>query len=134
MEQTLFFIGIASGVLGVGFLIAAIAMFFGYKIPTLWKDMKGTLEQKHIEEIRQKNSDAASQKGKVNVFEELERKAKVKKPNTHSLNLATTGFIGKPLGQNSNQETSVLQVSSKAVNPDFIIEKDIIFVSTNEVI
>ena len=131
MYETLFIIGIVCAVLAGGFLIATIAMFFGFNIPALRKDMSGSLEQKQIEEIRKNSSAAANQRGKVNVFEELEKKAKVKKNNTHSLNVGpTTGFSTQP---SSDTGTSVLSSGSKSVNPDFIIEKNIMFVSTNEV-
>lgn len=131
MYESLFIIGIVCAVLAGGFLIATIAMFFGFNIPALRKDMSGSLEQKQIEEIRKNSSAAANQRGKVNVFEELEKKAKVKKNNTHSLNVGpTTGFPTQP---SSDTGTSVLSSSSKSVNPDFIIEKNIMFVSTNEV-
>lgn len=106
-------------------------MFFGFNIPALRKDMSGSLEQKQIEEIRKNSSAAANQRGKVNVFEDLEKKAKVKKNNTHSLNVGpTTGF---PTHPSNDTGTSVLSSGPKSVNPDFIIEKNIIFVSTNEV-
>lgn len=132
MYETLFIIGIVFAVLAGGFLIATIAMFFGFNIPALRKDMSGSLEQKQIEEIRKNSSAAANQRGKVNVFEELEKKAKVKKNNTHSLNVGpTTGFSTQP---SNDTGTSVLSSGSKSVNPDFIIEKNIMFVSTNEVI
>lgn len=131
MYESLFIIGIVCAVLAGGFLIATIAMFFGFNIPALRKDMSGSLEQKQIEEIRKNSSAAANQRGKVNVFEELEKKAKVKKNNTHSLNAGpTTGF---PTHPGSDTGTSVLSGGSKSVNPDFIIEKNIMFVSTNEV-
>ncbi len=131
MYESLFIIGIVCAVLAGGFLIATIAMFFGFNIPALRKDMSGSLEQKQIEEIRKNSSAAASQRGKVNVFEELEKKAKVKKNNTHSLNVGpTTGFPTQP---SSDTGTSVLSSGSKSVNPEFIIEKNIMFVSTNEV-
>ena len=131
MYESLFIIGIVCAVLAGGFLIATIAMFFGFNIPALRKDMSGSLEQKQIEEIRKNSSAFASQRGKVNVFEELEKKAKVKKNNTHSLNVGpTTGFPTQP---SSDTGTSVLSSGSKSVNPDFIIEKNIMFVSTNEV-
>lgn len=131
MYESLFIIGIVCAVLAGGFLIATIAMFFGFNIPALRKDMSGSLEQKQIEEIRKNSSAAASQRGKVNVFEELEKKAKVKKNNTHSLNVGpTTGFPTQP---SSDTGTSVLSSGSKSVNPDFIIEKNIMFVSTSEV-
>ena len=129
MQQTLTILGIVMAVLAGASLIASISMFFGFKVPTLWKDWNGTLEQKQIEEIRQKSSAAASNRNKVNVFEELEKKAKVKKANTHSLNVNPTTAPKRT----EEAGTSVLQNSS-AVNPDFVIEKNIMFVSTNEVI
>lgn len=131
MQHTLFIMAIVCGVLAGGFLIASVAMFFGFKVPSLWKDLNGAMAQQRIEEIRQQSTDAAIQRGKVNVFEELEKKAKVKKNNTYSLNISTTT---SGLGNNSDPGTAVLQSSAKAINPDFVIEKDIMFVSTSEVI
>ena len=131
MQETLFYVGIVCGVLAGGFLITSIIMFFGFKIPTLWRDLNGAMAQQRIEEIRQQSSNEAVQRGKVNVFEELEKKAKVKKAYTYSLNLSTTT---SGLANSSDPGTSVLQSGSKAVNPDFVIEKDIMFVCTNEVI
>lgn len=131
MYQPQFIMGIVCAVLAGGFMIATIAMFFGFNIPALRKDMSGALEQKQIEEIRKNSSAAANQRGKVNVFEELEKKAKVKKNNTHSLNVGpTTGFSTQ---SSRDVGTSVLSSGLKSVNPDFIIEKNIMFVSTNEV-
>lgn len=133
MYESLFILGIVFAVLAVCFLAASIAMFFGFNIPALRKDMSGALEQKQIEEIRRNSNAAANQRGKVNVFEELEKKAKVKKANTHSLNVGTTASpIQKPAGNDVG--TSVLRKDPKATNPNFIIEKNIVFVSTNEVI
>ena len=129
MYETLFIIGIVCAVLAGGFLIATIAMFFSFNIPALRKDMSGSLEQKQIEEIRKNSTVAASRRGKMNVFEELEKKAKVKKNNTHSLNVGTT----KNLPLHNDIGTSVLSSGSKSINPNFIIEKNIMFVSTNEV-
>lgn len=114
------------------FLALSIFLFIKFKIPQLIRNNTGALEQKQIEEIRKNSSAAASNRNKVNVFEELEKKAKVKKSNTHSLNVGpTTGFsanIGNDKG------TSVLANNAKSVNPDFVIEKNIMFVSTNEII
>lgn len=135
MQQTLFYLGIVSAVFAGAFLIASAAMFFLFNIPTLWRDSKGTLERRQIEEIRNKNSNAAGQSGRVNVFEELEKKAKVRKNNTQSLNLGNTTESGPFARRSSNNPgTTVLNNKSKAVNPDFIIEKNIMFVSTSEVI
>ncbi len=134
MQDTLFYIGIVCGVLSGGFLVAAVAMFFGFKIPSVWKDLNGALSQKRIEEIRQQSSDAAVQRGKVNVFEELEKKAKVKKANTYSLNISSIADKMQGRTENTDPGTSVLQSGTKVINPNFIIEKDIMFVSTNEVI
>lgn len=134
MQDTLFYVSMVCGVLAVGFLVTAVTMFFGYKIPSLWKELNGDMAQKRIEEIRQQSNDAAVLRGKVNVFEELEKKAKVKKTNTFSLNVSTTSGLKNNSVDTSNPGTSVLQESAKVINPDFIIEKDIMFVSTNEVI
>lgn len=131
MYETLFIIGIVCAVIGGGFLIASIAMFFGFNIPALRKDSSGRLEQRQIEEIRRNSSAAVSQRGKVNVFEELEKKAKVKKNNTHSLNVGPTTAPQKRRLVDSG--TTILNQTAKNVNPNFIIEKNIMFVSTNEV-
>lgn len=131
MEDALFIAGIVSVVLAGGFLIASISMFFGFHIPRLLKEWNGALEQKQIEEIRIKNSATANQRGKVNVFEELEKKAKVKKNNTHSLNVGPT--TAPEAKATVDTGTSVLSKNMQTVNPDFIIEKNIMFVSTNEV-
>ena len=122
---------IAFFVLALTFLIMSIVFFFNFKIPQLIKNTAGSLELKQIEEIRRNNSAAANQRGKVNVFEELEKKAKVKKVNTHSLNVGpTTGF---PAHTGGNEGTSVLRSGPAVSHPGFVIEKNIMFVSTNEV-
>lgn len=138
MQDALFYIGIICSVLAVTFLITSVTMFFKFDVRTLWKDSRGTLQRKQIEEIRSKNSSAAGRKGKVNVFEDLEKNAKLKKGNTQSLksNPASQQMAASSQTQSTGYDsgTMVLQNSSKAVNPDFIIEKNIMFVSTSEVI
>ncbi len=114
------------------FLALSIFLFIKFKIPQLIKNNTGALEQKQIEEIRKNSSAAASNRNKVNVFEELEKKAKVKKSNTHSLNVGpTTGFSANTA---NDQGTSVLVNNAASSNPDFVIEKNIMFVSTNEIV
>lgn len=115
-------------------LIISFVLFFVFKIPTLIRDQKGSLEQKQIEEIRSKNSSASGQRVKINVFEELEKKAKVKRNNTHSLNIGPTTAPKMNLAVNSSPGTTVLTNTSKQINSEFIIEKNIMFVSTDEVI
>ena len=132
MYQTLFTIAVVFAVLAVVFLIATIAMFFGFNIPALRKDMSGSLEKKQIEEIRKNSTEQNKQRGKVNVFEELEKKAKPKKANTHSLNVGPTTGFGKKSG--ADEGTSVLNNNVRAANPNFVIDKNIMYVSTNEVI
>ena len=132
-------IGYVSAVFAGGLLITSVAMFFGFQIPALYKEVNGGLQQRQIEEIRLKNSSAARQRGKVNVFEELERKAGDRRSNTGSLNILTTGSLAARDNRaarvvESDPGTAVLQNAAKSVNPDFIIEKNIIFVSTNEVL
>lgn len=160
MEDILFYLGIASAILAGGFLVTAIILFFKFKIPVLWKEVNGTLEREQIEEIRSKNSNATQQKNKVNVFEELEKHAKVKKNNTHSLNVGTTNSLRleKSIGQeeatsildNANPEgeattvldnaslgsdaTTLLENANQSSDIDFVIEKNVVYVSTSEVI
>lgn len=131
MYEKLFMIGIVCAVIGGALLITSLSMFFGFHIPTLWRDSSGKLEQKQIEEIRKNNNAAANQRGKVNVFEELEKKAKVKRNNTFSLNAGSTAESKKRIA--SVTGTTVLNQTGKTFNPNFIIEKNIMFVSTNEV-
>lgn len=131
MYETLFIIGIVCATLAGAFLIATIVMFFGFNIPALRKDMNGLLEQKQIEEIRRNSNASTNQRGKINVFEELEKNAKFKKANTYN---TSDKLAAVPLAQsNSNIGTSILNNPVESVNPNFIIEKNIMFVSTNEV-
>lgn len=118
--------GVICAVFAGVFLITSISMFFGFNIPALRKDVSGILEEKQIEEIRRKSSEAEKRRGKINVFEELEKKAKVGR------RITTSHVVGKPI--NTNAGTTILSKRSKPFNPRFIIEKDITFVSTNEVL
>ncbi|MCI8371755.1 MAG: hypothetical protein HFI75_05050 [Lachnospiraceae bacterium] len=133
MQEALFYSGIICAVFAVGFMVTSVVMFVKFRVPTLWRDSKGTLERSQIEEIRSKNSNAANNHGKVNVFEELEKKAKVRKGNTQSLNLGTTTSSGS-FGTGANDSGTVVLQNEHKNNPDFIIEKNMMFVSTSEVI
>lgn len=128
MYEILHIIGIVLAVLAGVALIASVAIFFGCKIPMILKDKQGNLEQKQIEEIRQKSSQAALQRTKVNVFEELEKKAKVKRPGTESLNVGTTTT---PLGPEGETE---LLPDAPVYTGDFVIEQSVVYVGSDEVI
>lgn len=130
--EVLNIIGILCGVVAVCFLITTVAMFFGFNIPDLFKNKNGMLEQRQIEEIRVKSSEAASHRGKVNVFEELEKKAKVRRNNTQSIVVGPTTSPSKKAAMDTG--TRVLSQQTAPSNLDFVIEKNIMFVSTNEVI
>lgn len=131
MHEVLNIVGIVCAALaGIG-LVASIAMFFGFQIPAIWKDANGVLAQKQIEEIRVKSMDAAK-RNKVNVFEELEKKAKVRKNNTQSLNLGPT--TSPSTKRHGDSGTVLLKKDGANLYPDFIIEKNVMFVSTDEVI
>lgn len=133
--QTLLILGIISVILAVCFFIASVTMFIGYRIPTLWKDSRGALEQKQIDEIRAIRRNNIDNKNKVNVFEELERKAKPRKTPSQSIRLNTlTGENNSNKLSAHKSETVVLKKKAKAINSNFIIEKDITFVCTSEVI
>ena len=135
-EAVYFYLAIISFVLAGGFLITSIILYFRLDIRKVIKNTGGALEQKQIEEIRAKNMGDAEHRGKVNVFEELEKRAKPKRSNTASLRVGTTGSSGSMAASRPavTAGTTILQQSAKVVNPDFIIEKNIVFVNTNEVI
>lgn len=129
--ESMSYAAIAFFALGIGFLGTAVFLFFKLHIRTVHQELKGTLEQQQIEEIRLKSDVAAKQRSQKNIFEELEKKAKPKKPGASSIRLLSTAEA--PVGA-GEQGTTVLRKSAQSVNPNFIIEKDIVFVSTNEVI
>ena len=129
MENSIWFAGVILAIIAGLFLIASIIIFFVLDISSLIKDKSGKLEQRQIEEIRRSKS-LYSKKSKVNVFEDLEKEAKFKRGNTQSLRIKTEV---KPTPV-VNTDTTVLNKSIKKVNPNFIIEKNIVVVGTNEVI
>ena len=127
------------------FALAAVGMFVSvilfakFQIPTLIKDSKGVLEQKQIAEIRANSNNAAKQKNKVNVFEELEKKAKPKRSNTQSLNVRTSDstdfstYIGRRKSH-GDFGTTVLKRPAQQSVPGFVMQKDLTFVCTSEVL
>lgn len=132
MQETLTLIGMICAVGAGVFFVASAVMFFNFHIPELWADRKsGSFASKQIEEIRMRNNASANQRRRMNVFEDLEKKAKVKKPNTHSINAGTSGGLANAA---ANPGTTALSRGAKPVNPDFIIEKNVMFVSTSEVL
>lgn len=131
MNAPYLYFTIAFFALGGICLVAAVVMFFNFRIPMLIKDMRGSLEKKQIGEIRNKNAMSQHQRNKINVFEELEKNAKVKKPQ-ESIRLRSRATAVEQTREESG--TSVLVQPARQVNPNFIIEKNIVFVSTNEVI
>lgn len=137
MYDTLMLLGyILAALAGCG-LIASVAVFFGFHIPTLYRELSGDMQKKQIEDIRKKNYSALDQRNKVNVFEELEKKAKVKRSDTSSLNIGTSSRLDQTERQSvspaSNPGTTVLSGAKKA-DPNFIIEKNIVFVSTTDML
>lgn len=130
MQEMLYYFGIVCAALGGVGLLATVGMFFGFHIPLLLKDYNGSLEQKQIEEIRKQNTGAARNKGKVNAFEALEKQAReqASKPVESD---AETSALEAPVESGG---TTMLQSMAKSVDPDFLIEKNILFVSTDAVL
>ena len=108
------------------FLIVSVILFFRLRVPSVIKDLRGTVEQKQIEKI-----EAARHNSAMNVFEELERKAKPRMNNTRRIKMpgSTQEFTTE---QKTPQGTSVLK--RKNENKDFVIEKNMVFVSTGDVL
>jgi hypothetical protein len=136
-EAAYFYLALIGYIVAGVFLIVSAVLFFSFDIRGVLKDKGGMLEQKQIEEIRAKNAGAAKYRGKVNVFEDLEKRAKPKRSNSGSLRIGTTGGssagISAPAAS-TESATTLLEQPAKAVNPNFIIERNIMFVSTSEVI
>lgn len=133
MSDTLMLAGSVCGIGAAIFLVLTIAMFTGYRIPVLWKD-RGGLGEKQIEETRMKNIAAANDRQKMNVFEELQSKAKIKNTVAGSQSGRLSGSLGTAARASGPAGTSLLTSASKPANPDFIIEKNIMFVSTGDVL
>lgn len=114
------------------FLIAAVAMFFGFHIPELFKTGKSALEKKQIDDIRarQRKDSQSNQNG--NIFEEMEKKARAQSA-AQGIKHQTATF-NQPVPPANEGGTSLLKKKTAVVNPNFIIEKNIVFVSTDEVI
>jgi hypothetical protein len=137
-----FILSIVSYILAGLLLVTTAILFFKLNIPAVIRDKGGSLEQKQIEEIRAKSMGAAQHRGKVNVFEELEKRAKPRSSDTSSLKVGTTGESALGFGTVRPRKvetvaetgTTLLPQAAKAANPDFVIEKNIVFVSTSEVI
>ena len=113
------------------FLIVSVILFFRLRVPSVIKDLRGTVEQKQIEKIRDRSSETARHNSAMNVFEELERKAKPRMNNTRRIKMpgSTQEFTTE---QKTPQGTSVLK--RKNENKDFVIEKNMVFVSTGDVL
>ena len=113
-------------------LIVAVILFFRLHIPAVIKDLRGTVEQKQIEKIRDKSSEAAKRNSDMNVFEELERKAKPRINNTKRIKMpGTTQEFSS--SQSAEQGTTVLK-RKKNADRDFVIEKNMVFVSTGDIL
>lgn len=130
MSSVFFTLTLISFICCALFLITSVVLFFAFKIPAVVRDMRGSLEQKQIEEIRIKNTGAAMRKGTANIFEELEEKAKPRNNNA-KVKLSVTACTSET---GDSAGTTVLHKSPMVVNKNFRIEKNIIFVSTTEML
>lgn len=136
MQEVLHIIGIICAVLAGAGLVISVLLFIRFDVPTLWKDRSGQMSQKEIDKIRQSSNNRDDQ---INVFEELEKKAKRRSGNTTSSLQRGTGFLNRDRARNTapsaklEEGTSVL-TAPKNGRPDFVIEKSIRFVSTNEIL
>ena len=120
--------------LSAAFLIASVVLFFRLHIPEVIKGLRGTVEQKQIEKIRDKSSEAAKRNSAMNVFEELERKAKPRINNTKRIKMpGTTQEFSTDSSLSTERGTTVLKRRKNSDN-DFVIEKNMVFVSTADIL
>lgn len=131
MNDTLNYALLITGIVGIvlagGCLIATAAMFFGFRIPALIKELRGKMT---IEYLADKRNQLKAEKGGKNVFEEFQKNAKLKDTGTLRRPSMAASSRSAPK-RSSNQGTTVL--SSKS-NPNFVIVKNLMFVSTSEVL
>ncbi len=132
MHEGLIAAGVVFSVMCGICLVISIVMFFKFNIPVLRRDISGKLEQKQIAEIRKNNSSVAGQKRKINVFEEMEKRAKEQRLENGDSTPIPSGLF--KTRTTVKTDTTVLKQNTQNINPNFIIEKNIVFVSTSEVI
>lgn len=113
------------------FLILSVFLFFKLSIPSVIKELRGTVGQKQINQIRDKSSEAAKRSSAMNVFEELEKKAKPRTANTKRIKMP--GNTSEITAGTTEEKTGTTVLKKKS-NKDFVIEKNIIFVCTNDIL
>ena len=129
MNNVIFGIAVAGYVLAVILLIAAIIVFFKFNIVYVVKDLKGTIAQQEIMELRKKTS---SEKNKrVRMYDPDKMSGKMTKNKKGGFPSQENFQNGNVPVSNTEMKTSVLQFN-KVVNPDFVIVTDIVYVNTEE--
>lgn len=117
--------------LSVIFLILSVILFFKLRIPSVIRELKGTAGQKQMSQIRDKSIENARRSSAVQVFKELENQSKTK--NTSTRRLKKTDSITTVTAE-ATAEPAGTTVLKKTADKDFVIEKNLVFVSTNDVL
>ena len=124
-------------------LVVTIGLFFGLHITQVWKELNGSMAvnmkssttQRQMAEIRLQNSEFGKRK-KVNVFADVENWTDEVGTDYDAGKMATTSFgmnkqakAGTTMLRKGYAATTMLSRGNAADN-DFVIDKDIVYVST----
>lgn len=148
--ETYRLIFILATILALVFLVVAIVLFFVLHIPQIVGDLSGRTARKAIQSIREQNEktgDKVYKSSQVNIergkiTEKISVSGKLRKHDDAGLGSYTEKLNTKQLSSqaettvlNSNManETTVL-TENMILQQFFVIEKDITFIHTNEVI
>lgn len=126
MNDAYYYLALVGFVLAGISLIVTVVLFFALDISHILGERSESLGRAQVAEIRAMNLDKVQQNRKINVFEEMEKRAKIGKTVDRAEPI--------PSQQPVRSGTSVLQQPVEVIDPNFIMEKNIVFVYTDEVI
>lgn len=141
------YIFIGAAILCVVMAVVTIFLFFFLKIPKVIGDLNGSTARKAIEEIRQQNANSGDKIYKSSVVNRERGKLTDRISPTGTLYTNTTGSIAgamatEKIATQHLEETVVLDagvyeettVLSAQADNNFVIEYEITFIHTNEII
>ena len=139
MSSTLNIIGIICAVFAAAFLLAAIVVVFSLNIKEAIREYSGSGKSEQLAAIKKESGRGNRQNIKANIYEELEKSNA--KPNgttgkndRRDFSASVTSNVPVVSQSIKESDTVLLNKNINALNPDFVIDKDIKFVCTDEVL
>ncbi|WP_147289863.1 hypothetical protein [Anaerosacchariphilus polymeriproducens] len=120
-------------------LILSIVLFIKFKIPKVYADLSGTAAKKEIEGISEKNAQERGRSRKLSPFQYQKGKTSemvsIKGKNKNSDKGNKTVSNETEILDTRNQSSQQLKKNTdNFIAEDFIIEDDIVFIHTDEII